>query len=149
MAELTNVTYLMRKASGESSFTKLVDITSYPDLGGAPETIDITTLSDKKLRNMNGLQSGDALEFGALYKKDDYKKLNTIMLADREITSTSDLATYRVVFGSQDGINGIWEWQGRLSVYPNGGEPNARRDMTFTISDEGDTEIEFVDPDSP
>ena len=33
----------------------LVDITSVPDLGGAPEQIDITTLSDTKQRNMNGL----------------------------------------------------------------------------------------------
>ena len=144
MAELTNVTYLQRKGFGESEFSKLIDITSYPDLGGAPEQIDITTLSDRKLRNMNGLQAGDAFEFGALYKKADYERLNTIMEADREITDDSQLATYRLLF-NDNGTNGIWEWQGRLSVYPVGGEPNARRDMSFTISDEGEQEIHYVD----
>lgn len=146
MAELSNVTYLLRKGASDSTFSKLVDITSYPDLGGTPETIDITTLSDRKLRNMNGLQSGDALEFGALYTLDDFKKLEAIMQADKAITSNSDLATYRVVFKDDSGAGGIWEWQGKLSVFANGAEPNARRDMTLTISDEGEQEIHFVDP---
>ena len=143
MAEITNVTYLMRKAPGASDFTKLVDITSYPDLGGTPETIDITTLSDTKVRNMNGLQSGDSLEFGALYSKTDYEALNDIMIADRSVNTEAGLATYRVYFG-QNGANGIWEWKGKLSVFAGGGEPNARREMTITISDEGATELSYV-----
>ena len=145
MAEITNVTYLMRKAYGDTEFSKLVDITSYPDLGGTPESIDITTLSDTKLRNMNGLQAGDSLEFGALYSKTDYETLNDIMIADRAINDVSELATYRVFFGV-GGMNGIWEWQGKLSVFAGGGEPNARREMTITISDEGETELSYVTP---
>lgn len=33
MAVLSNVSYLYRKANGESSFEKVTDITSVPDLG--------------------------------------------------------------------------------------------------------------------
>lgn len=145
MAEITNVTYLMRKASGESTFTKLVDITSYPDMGGTPEQIDITTLSDTRLRNMLGLQSAENLEFGALYELNAYKRLEAIMQADKQIINPALLATYQVWFG-ENGSHGIFEWQGKLSVFAGGGEPNARREMTISISDEGDTELHFVDP---
>ena len=35
-------------ASG--TYTKLVDIKDFPDLGSAPDTIEVTTLSDKMKR---------------------------------------------------------------------------------------------------
>lgn len=44
----TYKTYLMYKAtSAATQYTKLIDIKSFPDLGGEPERIDVTTLSDK------------------------------------------------------------------------------------------------------
>lgn len=46
-AQATMGTYLMYKASGSSEFTKLVDIKNFPDLGGEPERVDVTTLSDR------------------------------------------------------------------------------------------------------
>lgn len=35
MAKCTNKTFLMIKRDGASDFEKLIDITQYPDLGGA------------------------------------------------------------------------------------------------------------------
>ena len=55
MAKCTNVTYLMKKKDGDATFEKLLDITEYPDLGGENEKIDVTTLSDKKKRTINGI----------------------------------------------------------------------------------------------
>ena len=49
MALLTNKTYLYRSTDG-STYSEVCAITSYPDLGGAPESIDITTLKDTKMR---------------------------------------------------------------------------------------------------
>lgn len=44
----TYKTYLMYKATtAATEYTKLLDIKSFPDLGGEPERIDVTTLSDK------------------------------------------------------------------------------------------------------
>ena len=142
MAILSNKAYLMRKANGGSTFTKFVDITSIPDLGGAPDQIDVTTLSDLQTRNINGIQSVSALEFGAWYDKDTYAALQTIAEADLAKTQTQ-LDTYEVWFGD-DGVHGKFEWQGKLSVYVGSVESNAAVPMTITISDEGETALHMV-----
>jgi hypothetical protein len=36
---------------------KLIDIKDFPDLGGAPETLDTTTLSDNMTTSIPGIQS--------------------------------------------------------------------------------------------
>ena len=143
MALLSNKTFLMRKANGGSSFEKLVDITSYPDIGGAPETIDVTTLSDMVQRNINGIQSSGAHEFGAWYEKETYATLYAIMEADLTKTA-SQLDTYQIWFGD-NGVFGKFEWQGKLSVFAGGAESNAARPMTITISDEGENPMHLVD----
>jgi hypothetical protein len=143
MAILSNKAYLMRKANGGSAFTKLLDITSIPDLGGAPDQIDVTTLSDLQTRNINGIQSVSALEFGAWYDKDKYSELQTITTADRDKTQ-AQLDTYQVWFG-ENGVYGIFEWQGKLSVYVGSVESNAAVTMTVTMSDEGVDALRMVD----
>ena len=135
MAILSNKAYLMRKPNGSSTFEKLLDITSIPDLGGAPDQIDVTTLSDLQTRNINGIQSISALEFGAWYDRDKYVELEAIEAADRNKLQ-SELDTYQVWFG-ENGIYGKFEWDGKLTVYVGAVESNAAVPMTITISDEG------------
>ena len=130
MAILSNIAQLYRNGS------KLVDITSIPDLGGAPDQIDVTTLSDRQTRNINGIQSVSALEFGAWYDKNTYAALAAIQAAE-------SLDTYQVRFGN-NGVNGIFEWHGKLSVYVGAVESNAAVPMTITISDEGATALHMV-----
>lgn len=141
MAILSNKAYLMRK-SGGGSFSKLVDITSIPDLGGAPDQIDVTTLSDLQTRNINGIQTVSALEFGAWYEKNTYSALAAIASADRDKTQ-SQLDTYQIWFG-ENGVHGKFEWQGKLSVYVGSVESNAAVPMTITISDEGEDALHMV-----
>lgn len=136
MAILSNKAYLYR--NGE----KLIDITSIPDLGGAPDQIDVTTLSDLQTRNINGIQSVSALEFGAWYDKDKYAELQAIAEADQAKTQ-DELDTYQVWFGD-NGVHGIFEWQGKLSVYVGAVESNAAVPMTLTISDEGENALHMV-----
>ena len=142
MAILANKAYLMRAENGSSTFEKLLDITSIPDLGGAPDQIDVTTLSDLQTRNINGIQSVSALEFGAWYDKDVYSDLQTISEADQAKTQ-AELDTYQVWFG-ENGVHGKFEWQGKLSVYVGSVESNAAVPMTVTISDEGVTALHMV-----
>ena len=49
MAITSYKTFLMHSTDG-TAYTKLVDIKEFPDLGKAPDTIDITTLSDSMKR---------------------------------------------------------------------------------------------------
>lgn len=133
----------MRKANGGSNFVKLTDITSYPDIGGAPDTIDVTTLSDMVQRNINGIQTAGAHEFGAWYEKEVYAQLQAIQEAD--LTKTKEqLDTYQLWFG-EDGVYGKFEWMGKLSVFAGGAESNAARPMTITISDEGDQPMHLIE----
>lgn len=141
MAKCTNVTFLMHKAAGESDFTKLLDITEYPDLGGEKEKLDSTTLSDRKKRTINGIEDTADLAFKAWYERTDYEKLLAIQTAN-----TVD--TYQVWFG-ENGEDGIWEWQGKMAVYPNSGSSNAVREMSFSITDEGKEALHYVEPTPP
>jgi hypothetical protein len=136
MAKCTNKTFLMVKKSGGDSFEKLIDITQYPDLGGSKEKLDVTTLSDTRKRTINGIEDSSDLEFSAWYEKDDYEKLLALEAAD-------SIDTYQLWFGD-DGADGIFEWSGKMAVYPTSGSSNAAREMSFSITDEGDEALHYV-----
>lgn len=122
MATSTYQTYLCKKSS--SSYTKILDIKSFPDLGGSPELIETTTLSDKMQTNISGVQSLDALEFTANYTKADYT-------AVKNLSSSSELDL--AVMVTEDGLNYFpFEWKGELDVFVAGGEVNAVLEMTIT-----------------
>ena len=76
MAISTYKIFLMMKDT--STYTKLVDIKDFPDLGGAPEMLETTTLSDKMQTYIPGIQSLDALEFTANYTKTDFTTLKAL-----------------------------------------------------------------------
>lgn len=79
MATLTAGTFLMYKASGQNEYTKLVDITEYPDLNQAPETIDVTTLSDWMHKYILGLEdSGGQMEFPTYLTAADMTKVSAL-----------------------------------------------------------------------
>ena len=77
MAISTYKIFLMSSTDG-SAYTKLIDIKSFPDLGGAPEMLETTTLSDAMQTYIPGIQSLDALEFEANYTKEDFAKLKAL-----------------------------------------------------------------------
>jgi hypothetical protein len=120
------------KPTGLTGGTKLMDIKSYPDLGGAPETIETTTLSDSFQTSVNGVQSVDAFDFNANYEKAVYRKL-------KGVEKKGDGQWFAVVLGADesgtpDGHDGIIVWSGGLTAYIAGGEVNAVREMHAVIS---------------
>ena len=76
MAISTYKSFLMQKDN--TAWKKLIDIKEFPDLGGAPEMLETTTLSDNMQTHIPGIQSLDALEFKANYSLDDYKALKAM-----------------------------------------------------------------------
>ena len=131
MAISTYKIFLMQKE--DSSWTKVVDIKEFPDLGGAPEMLETTTLSDKMQTYIPGIQSLDSLEFTANYTLNDYKKLKALEGTEKE---------YAVWFGGDEtsgsltpsGTDGKFTFKGQLSVYANGGGTNEVVEMTITIA---------------
>lgn len=131
MAISTYKIFLMQK--NEDAWEKLIDIKEFPDLGGTPEMLETTTLSDKMQTYIPGIQSLDALEFTSNYTLQDYKKLKALEGQDKE---------YAVWFGGTEagdtvtptGSDGKFKFNGQLSVFPVGGGVNEVVDMTITIA---------------
>lgn len=131
MAISTYKVFLMRKEA--STYKKLVDIKDFPDLGGSPEMLETTTLSDGAQTYIPGIQSQEALEFTANYTKTDFDALKA--LEEQEL----DLAVW---FGGTEaggtvtptGTDGKFEFSGRLSVFVTGGGVNEVVGMTISIA---------------
>lgn len=130
-ATSTYKSFLMVKNS--STYEKLIDIVSYPDLGGAPEMLDATSLSDPMTVNILGIQSLDALEFEANYDLEKYTELKAMEGQDKEFAvwlgGTESAGTV-----TPTGSDGKFEFGGQLSVYVNGGGVNEVRKMTVSIA---------------
>ena len=133
MAISTYKIFLMKKASTGDTYEKVIDIKDFPDLGGAPEMLETTTLSDKMQTYIPGIQSLDALEFTANYTKEDFTKLKALEGKEE---------SYAVWFGGTEnggvltptGSDGKFEFNGQLSAFPVGGGVNEVVDMTVTIA---------------
>ena len=131
MAISTYKIFLMKKSS--LAYEKLIDIKDFPDLGGAPEMLETTTLSDNMQTYIPGIQSLDALEFTANYTKEDFTKLKALEGQEIELAvwfgGTGEGASL-----TPTGSDGKFEFKGQLSVFPVGGGVNEVVDMTITIA---------------
>lgn len=131
MAISTYKIFLMMKKN--ASYEKLIDIKDFPDLGGSPEMLETTTLSDKMQTYIPGIQSLDALEFTTNYTKEDFTKLKALEGVEQE---------FAVWFGGTEeanvltptGTDGKFQFKGQLSAFPVGGGVNEVVDMTVTIA---------------
>ena len=134
MAISTYKVFLMKRAdSSGDTWGKLVDIKEFPDLGGEPEMLETTTLSDNMQTYIAGIQSLDGLPFTANYDKEDFQTLKALEGREND---------YAVWFGgtgdagslTPDGSNGKFSFKGQLSVFPVGGGVNEVVDMSITIA---------------
>ena len=137
MADLNKVatssykTFLMKKEG--SDYTKLIDIKDFPDLGGAPEMLETTTLSDSMQTFIEGIQSQEALEFTTNYTLSDY---NTLTALKGEETD------YAVWFGGTEangvvtptGSEGKFNFKGYLTPRIVGKGVNEVREMIISIA---------------
>lgn len=131
MAISTYKIFLMRKDTAD--WKKLIDIKEFPDLGGTPEMLETTTLTDRMQTYIPGIQSLDAMEFSANYTLTEYKKLKLLEGREEE---------YAVWIGGTEsgedvtptGSEGKFKFKGQLSVFPTGGGVNEVVGMTITIA---------------
>lgn len=133
MAISTYKIFLMQKATGTgTNYTKLVDIASFPDLGGTPEMLETTTLSDGAQTYIAGIESRDSMEFEANYTKEDYTKLKA-MEGTEDSFSIWMGGTVSNGVVTPTGSDGKYDFKGYLSVYINGGGVNEVVKMTISI----------------
>lgn len=133
MAISTIYTFLM-KGTGTSTITynKLTCINSFPDLGSAPEQIDVTTLCDTMRHYIAGVQDTGSLAFECNYDPAVYTTLKALEGID---------TPYAVWFGgtesggtvTPDGSKGKFSFNGDLRVSVMGGGVNEAVKMQITI----------------
>lgn len=133
MAISTYKIFLMKKANAGETWEKLIDIKEFPDLGGAPEMLETTTLSDRMQTYIPGIQSLDALEFTSNYTKEDYSKIKALEGKETD---------FAVWFGGTEqgnvvtptGSDGKFSFKGQISAFPVGAGVNEVVDMSISIA---------------
>ena len=133
MAISTYKIFLMKKADAGETWEKLIDIKEFPDLGGAPEMLETTTLSDRMQTYIPGIQSLDALEFTSNYTKEDYSKIKALEGKETD---------FAVWFGGTEngnvvtptGSDGKFLFKGQISAFPVGAGVNEVVDMSISIA---------------
>jgi len=130
--------FLMQEKSGSSGqFEKLVDIKDFPDIGGTPEMLQTTTLSNRGHTYIPGIDNNDNMEFKANYTQEDYKKLKALKGKKTKFaiwmggSETEDSIT-------PTGSEGKWDFDGYLNVTVNGAGVNEVVEMTVSIAPASD-----------
>lgn len=135
MAVASYGTFLMYKATPSAeSYTKLVDITEFPDLGGDPESLETTDLSRRVKTYIQGLIENSSMTFSANYTQESYNTLNgltgeydfAVWFGGAESSSTHEITA--------DGRFGKFSFKGTLSARINGAGTNAVVTQSITIT---------------
>ena len=131
MATSSYKTFLMHKKA--EAYEKLVDIKDFPDLGGEPEMLETTTLSDSMQTYVEGIQSQDALEFNINYDLETYKKINAMKGVETD---------FSVWFGGTEaggtltptGDEGKFNFKGYISIRVTGKGVNEVKEAIVSIA---------------
>lgn len=121
---ISTIGVTLKWGASASALDKFVEIKDYPDLGGAPEMIEITTLSDDTQAFALGVQALEALEFTYNQTLDNYKTVNG--------DARKDLY-YELSFG-KDGSEGVFAWQGQHTTYVSGKGVNEGAEAKMVIA---------------
>ena len=126
----TYQTYLMYRSTTNGTYSKVIDITSFPDLIPPKDRIDITSLSDYMRTYIQGIGDTSEFSFGANYTPTNYQTV---------VSLEGHIYDYAVWFGASgdagsevpDGHNGKFSWSGDISAGINGGGVNEAVGMTI------------------
>lgn len=132
MATSSYKSFLMVKGTGDT-YSKVVDIKDYPDLGGEPEMLETTTLSDPIQTNIPGIQTMDSMTFTANYTPEDFATVKALEGAEH---------SFSVWFGGTEsggvltpsGAEGKFNFDGQLVVFVLGKGVNEVREMQISIA---------------
>lgn len=109
---------LKTSATAAGTYAELVPIKDFPDLGSAPDTIEVTTLRDKMKRYIQGLQDTGSFEFTYNYTNDAYTKVKAL--------DDNAVHYFELDFGNDgEGGEGTFFFAGQVSTYIAGTGTNS------------------------
>jgi len=109
-------------ATETPSWEDVCDIKDFPDLGGAPDMLDTTTLADPSRTYIAGIKDQQAIEFTANYDEDDFDA----------IAALTGTKKFQLWFGAS-GASGKFAFSGTISAYVVGAGVNEVVDMKVVI----------------
>ena len=125
---LTKGIELGYKTSGAGeTYTKVAGLQSIPDIGGAPEQLDITTFDDTMMHYMNGLKDVGSMEFTFLYDKQDNASSNFQTLCGLEDAGSVVSWEIKLPTGTK------FHWDGEVTVTLSGAGVNEPLHFTANI----------------
>ncbi len=132
----TIYTFLMKKKDSGSDYEKVVDIKSYPDMGGEPNMLETTHLSTDTETFIPGVKRvGGGLEFTCNYNPTDYAVVVGLEGEEKSYAlysgGTKDNTTGVV---TPTGSEGKWTFKGQASVKLSGGGVDDVMEMVVTIA---------------
>ena len=119
-------TYLMCYNSTSSDYARLCNVKDIPDLGGSPEALETTTLSNSQNTYTPGLQTFDQLTFTANYVLANFQNVQGVC----DNTTTYSFA----VFLGPSGDDGKFYFDAIGNVFKSGVGVNEVQEMTITLS---------------
>lgn len=135
MAISTFQSYLMIGSGSGSSitWTNPVPVKESPDLGAAPEPIEVTTQSDPARTFIPGIENTEQKTYVANYDPVQYDTLKAMEGSPIPLAHWYG-ASYANGVYTPDGHNGKFVGEGYLNVFANGGGINDPVNMTITLS---------------
>ncbi|WP_261806138.1 phage tail protein [Lapidilactobacillus luobeiensis] len=136
---LATGTTLGYKVHGDSSteYTLLEDVKTIPEIGQSPEKVDVTVLTDKKKKAINGLQDSSSLAFACVYKGANFKAANGI---------SDNGKVYDWIVTYPDGMTCTFTGQASIKI----GQAGINEPITFTVTVVVSDGPDFVDvPSEP
>ena len=135
---LTKSITLGYKNSTASSYAVIAGLKEIPDIGGAPEQIDITTFDDAMMHYMNGLKDVGSMEFTFLYDKEDKATSNFQVLCGLEDAGESVSWEVTLPTGTK------FHWDGEVAVTLSGAGVNEALSFVANIGVATDIERVFA-----
>ncbi len=136
MAINTQDVFLLKSTDG-TTYTKLVDIKDFPDLGSNVSNLETTTLSNHSQTYIQGLHQVDALEFTINYDPTDFSTIKTLETAGTELYFAVAFGLTNSVYGG----DGVFKFKGTITVGVAGGGVDEVVEAKVTILPS--TDIEF------
>lgn len=109
-------------ATATPNWTDVCDIKDFPDLGGSPDLLETTTLSDSAKTYIAGIKDQQAIEFTANYDEDTMD----------DIAALTGTKKFQLWFGTA-GASGKFAFSGTISTYIVGAGVNEVVDMKIVI----------------
>lgn len=135
---------LQYSATNGGTYTKLNGLFEFPDLGGEPDQIDVTNLSDSSFKYIHGLKDYGSLTFGFIYdgmgSSSNYKIL-------RDLEEDGATIYWKVVIpaAADQGATGIaFTFSGVPAVYMSGTGVNSRLEFQLSVALDSDIEATFA-----